>query len=144
MNCKGSPLFSPMKDRKCVSMKRQRNQSIIVLTLEQREELQKLMRKHFVTALYAKRARLILLLDEGKSITEAARLIEIERRHIYKWAYRYNNLGLQGLNDLKRPGRPKSKPLTAIETGNNHSLMSGSINPTYGVETDSKDLTKAG
>jgi hypothetical protein len=133
-----------MKDRKCVSMKRQRNQSIIVLTLEQREELQKLMRKHFVTALYAKRARLILLLDEGKSITEAARLIEMERRHIYKWAYRYNSLGLQGLNDLKRPGRPKSKPLTTIETGNNHCLMSGSINPTHGVETGSKDLTKAG
>jgi len=125
-------------------MKRQRNQPIIVLTLEQREELQKLMRKHFVTALYAKRAKLILLLDEGKSISETARLIEMERRHIYKWAYRYNNLGLQGLNDLKRPGRPKSKPLTAIETGNNHCLMSGSINQSHGVETGSKDLTKAG
>jgi hypothetical protein len=105
-------------------MKRQRNQPIIVLTQEQREELQRLMRKHFVTALYAKRAKLILALDEGKSISETARLIEMERRHIYKWAYRYNNFGLSGLNDLKRPGRPKSKPLETIETGNNHCLMS--------------------
>jgi hypothetical protein len=103
-----------------MSMKRQSNQPIIVLTQEQREELQKLMRKHYVTALYAKRAKLILALDEGKSISETARLIEMERRHIYKWAYRYNDFGLQGLNDLKRPGRPKSKPLETMETGNNH------------------------
>ena len=96
-------------------MKRQSNQPIIVLTQEQREELKKLMRKHYVTALYAKRAKLILALDEGKSISETARLIEMERRHIYKWAYRYNDLGLAGLNDLKRPGRPRSKPLETME-----------------------------
>ena len=98
-----------------MSMKRQSNQPIIVLSQEQREELQRLMRKHYVTALYAKRAKLILALDEGKSISETARLIEMERRHIYKWAYRYNDFGLQGLNDLKRPGRPNPKPLETME-----------------------------
>jgi transposase len=105
-------------------MKRQRNQPIILLSEEQREELKRLMRKHYVTALYLKRAKLILALDEGKSISETARLIDTKRRYIYKWAYRYNNLGPSGLNDLKRPGRPKSKPLETIETVSQHCLIS--------------------
>jgi hypothetical protein len=55
------------------------------LTQEQRDELKKLTRKQNTTAFYAKRARAILKLDEGKSISETGRLVEMERRHIYKW-----------------------------------------------------------
>ena len=93
-------------------MKRPMNQPVIVLTHEEREELKRLARKNKVMACFARRAKVILALDEGKSISETARLIEMERRHIYKWLSRYKARGQMGLNDLQRPGRPKSKPAT--------------------------------
>jgi len=100
-------------------MKRLTNQPVIVLTHEEREELKRLTRKNKVMACFARRAKVILALDEGKSISETARLIEMERRHIYKWISRYKAQGQIGLNDLHRPGRPKMKHITIVEVGNN-------------------------
>jgi len=91
-------------------MRCQKDQPVIQLTPEQREELQRLTRKRYVTAFYAKRAKVILELDEGNSISETSRVVEMERRHIYKWVDRYKEFGLKGLSDLQRPGRPKSPP----------------------------------
>jgi hypothetical protein len=92
-------------------MGRKKGQALIILTQEQRDELNQLTRKKYATSFYAKRARVILELDEGKSISEAGRVVEMERRHIYKWVDRYKAFGPDGLNDLQRPGRPKSNPL---------------------------------
>jgi len=89
------------------------------LTHEEREELKRLARKNKVMACFARRAKVILALDEGKSISETARLIDMERRHIYKWLSRYKAQGQMGLNDLHRPGRPKSKQMARVEVGNN-------------------------
>ena len=100
-------------------MKRPMNQPVIVLTHEEREELKRLARKNKVMACFARRAKVILALDEGKSISETARLIDMERWQIYKWISRYNARGQLGLNDLHRPGRPKSNRMAAVEIGNN-------------------------
>jgi transposase len=89
-------------------MGRKKGQALIILTQEQRDELDQLTRKKYATAFYAKRAKVILKLDEGMSISQAGRLVEMERRHIYKWVDRYKAFGPEGLNDLQRPGRPKS------------------------------------
>jgi transposase len=89
-------------------MRCQKDQPVIQLTPGQRDELNQLTRKKYATSFYAKRAKVILELDEGKSISEAGRVVEMERRHIYKWVDRYKAFGPQGLNDLQRPGRPKS------------------------------------
>ena len=88
-------------------MRCQKDQPVIQLTPGQRDELNQLTRKKYATSFYAKRAKVILELDEGKSISEAGRVVEMERRHIYKWVDRYKAFGPQGLNDLQRPGRPK-------------------------------------
>ena len=100
-------------------MKRPMNQPVIVLTHEEREELKRLARKNKVMVCFARRAKVILALDEGKSISETARLIDMERRHIYKWISRYKARGQMGLNDLHRPGRPKSKHMASVEVRNN-------------------------
>jgi hypothetical protein len=92
-------------------MRRQKDVPVIELTQVQRETLKKLSRKHLVTALYVKRAKAILALDEGKSISETGRLVQMERRHIYKWLDRYKEFGELGLNDLHRPGRPKANSI---------------------------------
>jgi len=93
-------------------MRRKKGEPVIELTQEQRDELTQFTRKKYAAYFYAKRAKVILKLDEGKSISEAGRVVEMERRHIYKWVDRYKEFGLEGLNDLQRPGRPKSKPAT--------------------------------
>jgi len=98
-------------------MKRPMNQPVIVLTHEEQEELKRLARKNKVMACFARRAKVILALDEGKSISETARLIEMERRHIYKWISRYKARGQLGLNDLQRSGRPKSNHMAIVEIG---------------------------
>ena len=92
-------------------MRRKKGQPVIELTQEQRDELIGLTRKTYTASFYAKRPEVILKLDEGKSISETGRVVEMERRHIYKWVDRYKAFGPEGLNDLQRPGRPKSNPL---------------------------------
>lgn len=62
---------------------------MIELTQQQRDELNQFTRKRSTAYFYAKRAKVILELDEGKSISEAGRVVEMERRRIYKWVDRY-------------------------------------------------------
>jgi hypothetical protein len=101
------------------SMKLAKKHPVIVLTQEEREELQRLARKNKVMVCFARRAKVILALDEGKSISETARLIDMERRHIYKWISRYKARGRMGLNDLHRSGRPRSNHTAVGKAGNN-------------------------
>ena len=56
-----------------------------------------------VPAGLARRARIILLLAEGVTITDIAAMVGISRRHTYKWIQRFVQEGLEGLHD--KPGR---------------------------------------
>src|SRR5712691_312591 len=53
----------------------------------------------------ARRARLLLLLADGMTITEAAATVGLSRRHTYKWIQRFMQEGLEGLAD--KPGRDR-------------------------------------
>jgi transposase len=68
-----------------------------------------------VPAGLARRARLLLLLADGMTITEAAATVGLSRRHTYKWIHRFVQEGLEGLVDKpgrgQRPG-PRQYPLT--------------------------------
>lgn len=83
--------------------KRQRPVSV---TAKQREELDSLLRRPSVAAGLAKRARAILLLSQGHSISAVGRLVAMQRRHLYKWIERFRQNGVAGLSDGKRTGRP--------------------------------------
>jgi biotin operon repressor len=50
-----------------------------------------------------RRARIILLLADGVSITAIAATVGLSRRHVYKWVQRFRQEGLAGLHD--KPGR---------------------------------------
>jgi hypothetical protein len=52
------------------------------------------------------RAKLILLVAEGHSVTEVADRVGMARRLVRKWADRFKRLGLLGLDDASRSGRP--------------------------------------
>ncbi|MGI8915377.1 MAG: helix-turn-helix domain-containing protein [Chloroflexota bacterium] len=58
----------------------------------------------------ARRARALLLLADGVSYVETARLVGLADRHVRKWVRRFVRDGLDGLHDLPRSGRPPAFP----------------------------------
>src|SRR5262245_18742698 len=83
-----------------------RRQRIVSLTADQRQELDALLRRPSVAAGLAKRARAILLLADGTSVSATGLIVPMQRRHLYKWAERFQRQGMAGLYDGKRTGRP--------------------------------------
>jgi len=82
------------------------NRTAVSVTQEQRDELTAWLRRQTTPAGLARRARAILLLADGHHVSETATLIDMRRRHLYKWIARFRDQGAAGLHDAKRPGRP--------------------------------------
>ena len=97
-------------------MPRGRKTSLLIrLTPAERLTLLTWQRSTTIPAGLARRARLLLLLADGVTITEAAATVGLSRRHTYKWIQRFRQEGVEGLVD--RPGRgqrpgPRQYPLT--------------------------------
>src|SRR5712691_1036586 len=90
----------------------------IRLTPAERLTLLTWQRSTTVPAGLARRARLLLLLADGMTITEAAATVGLSRRNTYKWIPRFVHEGLPGLVD--KPGRghrpvPRRHPLTELD-----------------------------
>jgi hypothetical protein len=81
-------------------------QRLVRVSDRQREELDALLRRPRAAAGLANRARAILLLADGYSVSEVGRILPMQRRHLYKWAERFQWLGVAGPHDGKRTGRP--------------------------------------
>jgi len=69
-------------------------------------EMRKILRGWTRAYALVRRVMIILLLFMGLSVSEVSRQTKANRRIIRKWAERYNNEGLKGLNDSTRKGRP--------------------------------------
>ena len=91
----------------------------IRLTPAERLTLLTWQRATTIPAGLARRARLLLLLADGMTITAAAATVGLSRRHTYKWIRRFVQEGLEGLVD--KPGRgyrrpmPRHQPLTELD-----------------------------
>jgi Helix-turn-helix domain len=85
-------------------MPRGRKTSLTVrLTPAERQTLLAWQRATTIPAGQARRARLLVLLADGMTITDAAATVGLSRRHTYKWIQRFGQEGLEGLQD-KPPG----------------------------------------
>jgi transposase len=73
------------------------------LTPTERQTLLAWQQAATVSAGVARRARMILLLADGMTITDIAATVGISRRFVYKWVQRFLQAGLEGLAD--KPGR---------------------------------------
>ena len=97
-------------------MARGRRTSLTIrLTPAERRTLLMWQRATTVPAGLARRARLLLLLADGMTITAVAATVGLSRRHTYKWIQRFVQEGREGLVD--KPGRgqrpePHQYPLT--------------------------------
>lgn len=79
----------------------------ISLTPAQRQTLLAWQRATNVPAGLARRARIILLLVDGVTITTIATVVGMSRRHTYKWIQRFVQEGVAGLEE--RPGRGRRR-----------------------------------
>jgi DNA-directed RNA polymerase sigma subunit (sigma70/sigma32) len=78
----------------------------LVLTEVERSTLQTTARSTAVEHGHVIRARLILLLAEGYTLSEVGRRVGLQRRIVRKWAQRFERKRLKGLEDAPRSGRP--------------------------------------
>ena len=80
----------------------------IDLTEEDKIKLEKLLEVRGPESKVGKRIRTILMISEGKNISQIKRLLNLERRIIRIWANRYLKDGFDVLlKDRPRPGRPR-------------------------------------
>ena len=78
------------------------------LTEEERTELERLSRSRKAEQRLVERARIMLMLAEGYKPTEMAREVDRSEPIVYRWLHRFNEQGLAGLGDARRPGRPQT------------------------------------
>lgn len=71
---------------------------------EQREVLERYVRRGTVSQQLSTRARICLLCAEGRKDTEVAELVGVRAHTVGKWRRRFIKLGLDGLTDSDRPG----------------------------------------
>jgi transposase len=81
----------------------------VVLSVEEREELEKLARGRKVAVRVAERARIVLLAAEGKQNREIAEICGVTRRTVGVWRRRFAEKRIAGiLKDAPRAGRRRS------------------------------------
>ena len=81
----------------------------LTITLNQDEmaRLRRLLKQRRLRAGLARRARLIMLRENGETVSAISQTVGMTRRHIYKWLWRWQAEGLAGLRDL--PGRGRKR-----------------------------------
>ena len=88
---------------------------VLVVTPEQRAELERWLRTHSTPNSVAKRARIILALDDGATLEQAGATVERSRQTAMHWRGRFLELGLAGLHDAPRSGRPRTLDDARVE-----------------------------
>src|SRR5712691_4506491 len=79
----------------------------VVLTDEQRAELERIVRAQTSEQRLVKRARVALLAEKGLTNEQIAALVGLSAHKIGKWRRRFAAEGIDGLADRPRPGGPR-------------------------------------
>lgn len=78
----------------------------LVVTETDREELERRVRANTIQARAAQRARIVLLAADGMSNRDIATRVGLHHNQVGLWRKRYETLGVAGLEDEVRSGRP--------------------------------------
>lgn len=80
----------------------------VIVTGEQRTQLERWAKGRQVPVRLAQRARIVLLAAEGKRDIEIAKQLRVGRRNPARWRRRFVELGVPGIeHDAPRPGRKR-------------------------------------
>jgi len=88
--------------------------SVLVVHDDDRAKLESWARSSTVSAGHAERARIVLTVAAGAGTSETARVLGVSRPTVIKWRDRFAAMGLSGLDDEPRSGRPKTIDDAAI------------------------------
>ena len=80
----------------------------LMLSQPERATLESWVRSSTVHSGLARRSRIVLLAAERRSNTEIAELVGVSRPTVLLWRGRFETGGLAALDDLDRPGRPRT------------------------------------
>ena len=80
----------------------------VPLSVDERVELESWLARPTMPAGVVDRARMVLWLAEGKSVTKVMELMGLSRPTVNLWRDRFLELGTSGLLDQPRSGRPKT------------------------------------
>jgi transposase len=86
----------------------------LVISDEDRATLDSWARSRAIRASHVERARIVLAVADGKGTSGTAREVGVSRPTVIKWRDRFAQLGVAGLEDEPRPGRPKTVDDSAI------------------------------
>lgn len=84
-------------------MRGRKSPYVVALTDKERNELNRWTRSTSMPSGLVRRAHAILLVSEGKSLAETARIVGVGRRIVRLWVSRFTEKRIEGLKD--RPGR---------------------------------------
>jgi transposase len=82
---------------------------------DDRAELKRWLRRKTMRSGETLRARILLALDEGRTISDIASTLHVSRPTVYLWKRRYVDEGMQGLTDRPRSGRPSTIDPKSVE-----------------------------
>jgi len=80
----------------------------VSLTDEQRAQLQALARSRSLPHSLVRRARIVLLADQGLANSSIATQLGVSNPTVTEWCRRFNNAGIEGLYDMPVSGRPRT------------------------------------
>lgn len=89
-------------------MKTGRPKQALVLDQVQAMQLRSISTSRSLPHGLVRRARIILLAAEGMSNTDIAERLSMSKPSVGKWRTRYLRLGIEGLHEELRPGRPRT------------------------------------
>lgn len=87
-----------------------RSQRIVELDAASRAALEGVVRRTTAPVGLVRRARIVLLVAEGKPLDQIARQVGVRPNVVRTWADRYRAGGLDALEDRPRSGRPRTFP----------------------------------
>lgn len=111
-------------------MRTGRPKTALILSVEQREELERWTRRRSTAQSLALRARVILSCADGGNNKDVASRLGISRLTVGRWRSRFIQSGLDGLLDEPRPGAPRKISDATVEKA-----------VTLTLETKPKDAT---
>lgn len=79
----------------------------LVLTDEEREQLQRWARRPKTSQRLALRSRIVLACSDGRTNTQVAEQLRVTKPTVGKWRRRFVKHRLEGLIDEPRPGAPR-------------------------------------
>lgn len=91
-------------------MRGQKTSLIVLLTSQERQQLEHWIRSSTMSAGRVRRAQAVLLVSEGIPLVETGRRVALTQRNVRKWIKRFLTQRIAGLDDLPRPGRRASFP----------------------------------